>query len=156
MDNDNNNSFKTILWIVLGLVIIVIVVVLLTKKKNVDEVAENIVIGEAVVEKIDIAVMESFPVQISVLATGYLPDGCTTVGDVKQRYGNGTFDVTLESKKPLDAQNCTQAIVPFEKNFSLSGVVGLPKGTYAVDVNGVRGQFTLDVDNFISETDPLK
>jgi hypothetical protein len=26
-------------------------------------------------------------------------------------------------------------------------VQGLPKGTYAVDVNGVKKEFTLDVDN---------
>lgn len=144
------------MWIIVGLVVIVIAAVLLTKNKKADPSEENTVIGEAVVEKIDVMTLESFPVQINVLASGYLPDGCTTLGDVKQRYADGTFDITLESKKPLDSQACTQAIVPFEKTISLSGVVGLPKGTYNVDVNGVTGEFTLEVDNFISEEDPLK
>ncbi len=154
---EQNNSFKTILWIIVGLAIVAIIIFLVTKKKNADmDADENIVIGQAVVEKIDIAMMESFPIQVSVLATGYLSDGCTTVGDVKQRYDEGTFNVTIESKKPLDAENCIQTIVPFEKTISLSGVVGLPRGTYTVDVNGITGKFTLEIDNFISETDPVK
>jgi hypothetical protein len=64
--------------------------------------------------------------------------------------------VTLESKRPQNAKVCTQVIQNFEENISLTGVSGLPKGTYTVEVNGVKGAFTLGVDNFISETDPLK
>lgn len=155
---EQNNSFKTILWIIAILIIVVGAVFLLTKdKKQADDHSdENVVIGEAVVEKIDISLMESFPVQVGVLATGYTQDGCTKIGDVNQRFTDGTFFVTLETKKPLEAENCTQAIVPFEKSFSLSGVVGLSKGTYKVNINGVLGEFKFDVDNFISETDPIK
>lgn len=155
---EQNNSFKTILWILGILIIIIGAVFLLTKKdKKMDDYSdENVVIGEAVVEKIDITLLESFPVQVNVLATGYTPDGCTKVGDVNQRFTDGTFFITLETKKPIDAENCTQAIMPFEKMISLSGVVGLKKGTYKVDLNGITGQFTFDIDNFISETDPIK
>lgn len=151
---ENNNSFKTILWIIIGLVVVAGVVFLLTKNKKPAD--ENMVIGQAAVDEVQIVKLESFPVQVNVLVKGHLQDGCTTLGDVKQSYATGKFSLNIESKKPLDAQNCTQQISPFEKTVSLAGVVGLPKGTYSVDVNGVKGAFTLEMDNFISEKDPLK
>jgi inhibitor of cysteine peptidase len=48
---------------------------------------------------------------------------------------------------------CTQIVVPFEESIPLD-VVGLPAGTYTVDVNGVTGSFTLDVDNQLPEATP--
>lgn len=144
------------MWIILGLGIVVIGIILLTKNKKSNPEDENMVIGEAVVEEIDVMKLESFPVQVNVLARGYTPDSCTTLGDVKQTYANNKFTVKIESKKPLDAENCAQMIMPFEKTISLSGVAGLPKGSYTIDVNGVTGGFMLEMDNFISETDPLK
>ena len=154
MDN-NSNSFKTLMYIALGLIIVILAVVFLTKnKKNAGD--ENNVIGTAKVESIDIVQLESFPVQVNVIAKGYLPDSCTTLGEVKQSYNANKFTITLESKRPLDAEMCAQVIENFEKTISLNGVVGLAKGTYSVDVNGVMGAFTLSMDNYISETDPLK
>ncbi len=142
------------MWVILGLIIVIVGVILLTKNKKGGE--ENTVIGEAKVESIDVVQLESFPVQVNVIAKGYLPDGCTTLGDAKQSYTPGKFKIVLESKKPLDAEACTQSIENFEKTISLNGVVGLQKGTYSVDVNGVMGAFTLSMDNFINEADPLK
>ena len=107
--------------------------------------------GEAAVNAIDILILESFPVQIQVLARGYLPDGCTEIDTVSQIDGVGqvrgdrTFTVTITTIRPADAI-CTQALVPFEETFSLD-VYGLPAGTYTVDVNGVTGTFELAVDN---------
>lgn len=152
---EGNNSFKTIMWIIGLLVVVGIIVFLVTKDKEKDYSDENMVIGEAVVEDFDILMLESFPVQINLAVKGYTPDACTQVGDVKQLYANGVFSVTLESKRPLDEQ-CAQQIMPFEKTISLSGVVGLPRGEYIVDLNGMRKTFTLDIDNFISDEDPLK
>jgi putative hemolysin len=40
--------------------------------------------GEAVVETIDILILESFPVQVNVVARGYLPDGCTEIDEIHQ------------------------------------------------------------------------
>lgn len=154
--DQNNNAFKTLMWVILGIAIVAIVIVLLTKGKRTDPDDQNMVIGEAVVEEIDVMKLESFPVQVNVLARGYTPDGCTTLGDIKQSYANNKFTVRIESKKPLDAENCTQSIMPFEKTISLSGVSGLPKGSYTVDVNGVTGGFMLEMDNFVSDVDPLK
>jgi inhibitor of cysteine peptidase len=103
--------------------------------------------GKARVESIEILILESFPVQVMVQARGNLPDGCTRIDriekdrDVEKRI----LWVEMTTARPRDAL-CTQALVPFQENISLD-VLGLPAGTYTVDVNGVTGTFTLSVDN---------
>ncbi|WP_158599192.1 protease inhibitor I42 family protein [Methanohalophilus sp. RSK] len=103
--------------------------------------------GTANVDNIEILVMESFPVQISVQATGYLSDGCTVIDEANittEKTGN-TFNIDIPTKRPKDAM-CTQALVPFEINVPLD-VYGLEKGNYTVDVNGVQDSFELQTDN---------
>jgi hypothetical protein len=107
--------------------------------------------GEAVVDSIDIAILESFPVQIQVLARGNLPDDCTEIDQVLQERQDQTFTVTITAARPADAL-CTEALVPFEETFSLD-VYGLSAGVYTVDVNGVTGTFELAVDN-APQTEP--
>lgn len=103
----------------------------------------------ATVENIQILILESFPVQINVVAKGYLPDGCTKIDQIiKNREGN-TFFVTITTKRPADAM-CTMAIVPFEEVISLD-VYGLEAGDYEVNVNGIIDSFTLDMDNSIPD-----
>lgn len=151
---ENNNTFKTLAWIILGIAVVIVAIVLITKNKKSSD--ENMVIGVAKVESIEVAKTDSFPVEVNILAKGYLEDSCTTLGDTKQTYDNGTFTVTLESKRPQNAKACAEMIQNFEKNIALAGVAGLPKGTYNIEVNGVKGAFTLGVDNFVSGNDPLK
>lgn len=113
----------------------------------VDADDEEYVRGTAVVEDVEVLIMESFPVQASVLTSGYLPDGCTVLAEdntVITRDGNA-FNVILETKRPKDAL-CTEAIVPYEVSIPLD-VYGLDKGVYTVDVNGIEGTFELTVDN---------
>jgi hypothetical protein len=105
------------------------------------------VTGVATVEEIAILVMESFPVQVAVVAHGYLPDGCTEIDEIDQTFDEetNTFSVEITTVRPRD-KVCTEAIVPFEERISLE-VCGLPAGTYTVDVNGVTNTFALQVDN---------
>lgn len=105
------------------------------------------VYGDANVESIEILTLESFPVQIRVIATGYLPDGCTSINEKTVSYDEKTksFTVHITTSRPADAM-CTQALVPFEESIALD-VYGLEKGTYKVDVNGVTDEFELQVDN---------
>lgn len=105
----------------------------------------DVVIGEAMVDSIDILILESFPVQIQVQVTGNLPDGCTELQEPVVTQTDNTFTVDLPTARPSDAL-CTQAIVPYEITVPLD-VEGLPAGEYTVDVNGVTGSFTLDVDS---------
>ncbi len=101
----------------------------------------------ATVENIQILILESFPVQINVVAKGYLPDGCTKIDQtIKNREGN-TFLVTITTKRPVDAM-CTMAIVPFNEVISLD-VYGLEAGDYEVNVNGLVDSFTLEIDNIL-------
>ena len=107
--------------------------------------------GEAMVDSIDILILESFPVQINVVARGNLPDGCTEIDEIISELEEQTFNVTITTARPADAM-CTEALVPFEETFSLD-VYGLPAGVYTVDVNGVTGTFELAVDN-VPQTEP--
>ena len=91
--------------------------------------------------------LEIFPVQINVIASGNLPDPCTEISEViKEREGD-TFFTTIKTYRSPGF--CIQVIAPFEEIIPLD-VYGLPAGTYTVDVNGVQGIFDLEVDNILS------
>ena len=109
--------------------------------------AGTVEVGLAVVDSIDILIMESMPVQVSVVARGNLPDGCTSIGQATAEREDKTFVVTLTTSRPLDAM-CTQALVPYEQAVPLE-VIGLPAGVYTVTVNGVSDTFELAVDNVL-------
>ena len=88
--------------------------------------------GLAKVEEIDMLTLESFPVQIFVIARGYLPDPCTEISEILQKREGDTFFITIKTYRPPGA--CIQVLAPFEKIIHLE-VYGLPAGTYTVDVN---------------------
>ena len=112
----------------------------------------EVVYGDADVEEVEVLLMESFPIQVAVIARGNLPDGCTEIDDVQTSFDeeSKTFSVEITTVRDPDAV-CTQALVPFEERIELD-VRGLPAGTYTVDVNGVRETFTFDVDNELPES----
>ncbi|MBA1341326.1 MAG: hypothetical protein C5S40_04230 [ANME-2 cluster archaeon] len=103
----------------------------------------------AVVESTEILVLESFPVQIHVIAIGYLPDGCTEIDRIEEKREGNTFTVTITTKRPKDMM-CTQAIVPYEEEVPLD-VYGLKAGRYDVNVNTVTDSFELTTDNIIDD-----
>jgi len=109
----------------------------------------DVIYGEATVEDIDVLILESFPVQVNVLAHGYLSDACTEIDDITQQRRGKTFLVTITTARPVDAV-CLQAVTEFEEVISLE-VLGLQAGTYTVDVNGVTGSFQLEMDNVAPE-----
>lgn len=102
------------------------------------------IIGLAPVEEIEIVILESFPVQINVIACGNLPDPCTEIFEVLQEKEGNTFFIIIKTYRSPGL--CIQVLAPFEEIISLE-VYGLPAGTYTVDVNGVQGTFDLEVDN---------
>lgn len=104
-------------------------------------------IGLATVEEIDILTLESFPVQIFVIASGYLPDPCTEIYQINQEREGNTFFITIETYRSPGF--CIQVLAPFEEVIPLY-VYGLPAGTYTVKVNGVQGTFDLEIDNILS------
>ena len=93
----------------------------------------------------EINIMESFPVQVSVTLLGDLPDGCTTIQSVESSLEGQIFTIIFRTHRPA-GQMCTEALVPFEETVSLD-VYGLPAGEYTVVANDLTETFTLDVDN---------
>ncbi|MDQ5883169.1 MAG: inhibitor of cysteine peptidase [Patescibacteria group bacterium] len=153
---DNNTQVKKFFYVILALVVVLVAFVLIRKNKK-DGAEVEYEIGKASVESIDILLKESFPVRVDVIVKGNLPDGCTEIGDAKQQLVGSTFNINLETKKLKDTDvMCTQALVPFEKTIALENVVGISAGEYTVNVNGVMKKFKMDVDNYISNVDPLK
>lgn len=111
------------------------------------------VTGEANVESIEVLVLESFPVQVNVIASGALADGCTSLLDPTPRLEGNTFVVNLAARRVED-EVCAEATVPFDKVISLP-VEGLSAGTYTVSVNGLTDTFTLETDNVpVAEEEP--
>ena len=108
--------------------------------------------GLAPVDSIEIMIMESFPVQVSVRARGDLPDGCTEIDQIATSQDGEAFVVVITTLRPADAV-CTDALVPFDETVPLD-VLDLSAGTYAVDVNGQNGSFTLEADNTLLEAEP--
>ncbi len=110
----------------------------------------NVIIGEkAIVEEIQIQIMESFPVQVSVKIHGNLPDGCTTIKEITAPRNGEAFNITILTQRPAD-KLCTEALVPFEKTVSLD-VFGLPAGDYTVKAYDQIATFTLSVDNVLQD-----
>ena len=115
---------------------------------------EEYTYGMANVESIEILILESFPVQIHVIAEGYLPDGCTEIDKIKPEREGNTFNINITTKRPTDAM-CTQAIENFTKTIPLE-VQGLSAGNYTVNVNGITGSFELAIDNTLDgPTSPI-
>ncbi len=99
----------------------------------------------ASVEEVETLLLESFPVQVQVLARGTLPDDCTTLGEADIERTDNVFTVSLSTVRPAVAE-CKEGKLSFEQTINLDAE-GLPAGKYVVDVNGVKSNFTLDVDN---------
>lgn len=110
---------------------------------------KSVIERPANVKSIEIVVLESFPVQVNVVARGEFPDSCTGVSDITARREGPGFFVTITASRPSDIV-CAQVITPFERTIPLD-VVGLKKGYYTVDVNGVRGTFELQTDNMMQD-----
>jgi inhibitor of cysteine peptidase len=103
----------------------------------------------AQVDGVETVILESFPVQVHTIVRGNLADGCTEIDQIEQNRDveDKRFEVTITTSRDPD-KICTQALVPFEETVPLD-VRDLPKGVYAVDVNGVQASFELQQDNKI-------
>ena len=84
----------------------------------------GVITGEAMVESVEILLLESFPIQVHVVARGNLPDSCTKISEITKERDGDTFRVTITTSRPADAL-CAQVLVPFEEVIPLD-VVGLP------------------------------
>lgn len=101
----------------------------------------NIITGEAMVESIEVRILESNPVQIEAVVHGFLPDACTTLADSSVGLVGNTYQITLTTSRPAD-QMCAQVVTPFEQVVKL----GSPEpatGVYEVQAGEIVESFTL-------------
>ncbi|HXV99446.1 MAG TPA: hypothetical protein VEC93_13565, partial [Anaerolineae bacterium] len=108
--------------------------------------------AEAGVESIEILMLESFPVQVHVVAKGNLAESCTEIDATTIERSGNTFQVKLTTRRPA-GQMCAQAVVPYQEIIPLD-VADLSAGEYIVNVNGVTDAFTFEVDNTSPKTAP--
>lgn len=94
------------------------------------------------VESIMVNVLESLPVQVTVVVTGNKSLPCTKLLEPGIIKGDGSFTIALAESKLGPAETCIAVIDPFETTITLD-VSSLSAGTYTVNVNGVTSDFTL-------------
>ncbi|UCF10144.1 MAG: hypothetical protein JSW65_00195 [Candidatus Bipolaricaulota bacterium] len=105
----------------------------------------TIILSVAPVDRIEIRILESFPVQVHVVVRGSLPDACTAVREVAATRSRHRFVVEVTAQRDRDAL-CAQVLTPYEEVVPLD-VLGLPAGTYVVEVHGLSATFRLETDN---------
>jgi hypothetical protein len=110
---------------------------------------------EAMVEEVSIRVLESWPVQIQMVISGYLSDAVTEIDDVQIMVDGDTILVRIYTTRDPEAMGA-QVLTPFELILPLDyAELGLEPGTYTVDVNGVQETLVLDADMMGAEaTEP--
>src|SRR3954454_9595627 len=65
--------------------------------------SSNVITGEAQIEKVEILMLESFPVQVRVNFSGYTSDACTTIDQVTQERSGNSFMIHVTTKRPAGA-----------------------------------------------------
>lgn len=98
------------------------------------------------VDAVQVMIMESFPVQVSITVNGNKSVPCVELLPAAVVRSGNVFNVVLAETVLGPAESCIAVLDPFEENISLD-VLGLSAGDYSVVVNGVSAEFTLDMDN---------
>ena len=106
--------------------------------------------GDAVVEEVEVVFLESFPLGVHAVASGYLPDPCTDIDEISVEREGNHFEVLITTLRETEVM-CAQVIEVFEQNIPLD-VYGLPAGDYAVTVNGIDAEFTFLQDNSLPDS----
>ncbi len=92
------------------------------------------------VEEVVVHIAESHPVQVRAQVVGYLPDGCTSLGDITQDRAGHTFSIMITTRR--SSGYCVQVIEAVEKWIPLVG--SFPPGDYLLQVNGRLRRFHVD------------
>jgi inhibitor of cysteine peptidase len=84
------------------------------------------------IESVDVLVMESFPMQVSLVVKGAQPDGCEFPVIVEQQREGNTVTVQIYRDMPL-AVMCAAVLIPYEATIPLEG--GFEPGSYTFSIN---------------------
>lgn len=86
------------------------------------------------IENVEVVVMESYPMQIALNVSGYIPDGCAAPTQVIQSREENTVMVRVFRTLPPDAI-CAAMAADYNDTIMIEG--GFDFGHYTFDVNGV-------------------
>ena len=96
----------------------------------------------AIVDEIELRLVESSPIQMEVWASGIFADPCSGTGDITEQRDGNTISLTI-LEEPSNREGCeNDEFTEFIQIIPLD-VDGLHVGTYTVNVNGVSGTFEL-------------
>ena len=105
------------------------------------EANTDLLIRNARIQEVSVIFLQTYPVRVVAEAKGYLPDGCTSIREIKQARDGRLFSVTITTSRPKGAI-CTMAIREFKELIQLE-TTGLAPGAYRVEVNAVGTDFNL-------------
>lgn len=97
--------------------------------------------GEAMVEAVEIQILESFPVQVRAVVRGQLPDACAFVETTEVVLEGNTFYISMTVARQPNMR-CAQMLTPFEQIVPLE-TAALAAGNYTVQVGEVVAEFEL-------------
>ena len=106
----------------------------------------------ALVDSLEVVLLESFPLQAQAVVRGNLPDGCTELHEITVEKVGNQFNLLLQTRRPTGDVSCIQALVPFEESVDLD-IEGLEAGAYTVAAQDQEATFKLDVDNTLEDLD---
>ena len=157
-EKGEGGSYWWILWVVILVIIVVGGFFLLQGKSDTplldwgvgNDTPATEESKSVVVEEMDLVMRESFPVQIAAQIRGTLTDECTEISDISQLRDGNVFYVDIQAgEKMICEVGGELAPVEYIDSIELE-TIGLPAGTYMVNVNGLEDTFTLQVDNEIN------
>ena len=95
------------------------------------------IVNDLPIQKVSVAILESFPVQVSLMIEGYLADACTTLHETTERREEDTIHVQVTTKRPKDLA-CATVITEIEHVVPLGT---FDPGLYKAIVNDVEVEF---------------
>lgn len=98
------------------------------------------------VESLSLIAIGQTPVKIHASVQGTYPNDCTLVYEIKQEWKEEIYEIVINTKRPVDDENCAQGPIPFEEIYEIP-VYRLKTGEYIVDVNGVQEPLIFVFDN---------
>lgn len=90
--------------------------------------------NEAIIDIVEVLLLESFPMRVNVRVKGKLPDGCVTIERISQERSGNTLTATIFTTRQPDA-GCIAQLQAFEQVLPLD-VSNLTPGAYTVTVRG--------------------
>ncbi len=92
------------------------------------------------IDEVVVHVAESYPVQVTAQVVGYLPDGCTSLGEITQTRAGSAISIVITTRR--SGEYCVQVIELVEKWIALQG--SFPPGDYVLQVNDLVRKFHVD------------